>query len=88
MVADSMKIKLKVPHIPVLPVVLIGHIVEKVCKPFKIKPPIFPRRVDWYRQNRAFDISKARKELGYNPRIGLKEGLERTAAWYEENGYL
>jgi nucleoside-diphosphate-sugar epimerase len=25
-----------------------------------------------------FDISKARKDLGYEPKIGTEEGLERT----------
>ena len=55
---------------------------------FSIVPPIFPRRVDWYRQNRAFDISRAKAELGYVARIGLPEGLARTAVWYRENGYL
>lgn len=28
------------------------------------------------------DISKARKVLGYNPAISLKDGLEATVAWY------
>ena len=75
-------------HLPVLPLVIAGHICETICKPFKIKPPIFPRRVDWYRQNRAFNIAKAKKELGYNPTVSLDEGLRRTAAWYKAEGYL
>ncbi len=28
------------------------------------------------------DIGKARRLLGYEPRVGLDEGLERTVAWY------
>jgi len=28
------------------------------------------------------DIGKARRLLGYNPKVGFREGLERTAAWY------
>jgi nucleoside-diphosphate-sugar epimerase len=32
-------------------------------------------------------IDKARRELGYQPRVGLREGVDRAAAWYlEENG--
>ena len=65
-----------------------GHICEKLCKPFGIVPPIFPRRVDWFRQNRAFDITRAKRELGYAPRIALDEGLRRTGEWYREMGYL
>ena len=44
--------------------------------------------MDWYRQNRAFDISKAKRELGYKPTISLDEGLRRTGEWYRAEGYL
>ena len=86
--AAALKVDVKIPHFPVTPVIIVGHICEKVCKPFKITPPIFPRRVDWYRQNRAFSIDKAKRDLGYAPHISIDEGLRRTAAWYREEGYL
>ena len=35
-----------------------------------------------------FDISKAKSELDYRPRVGLDEGLKKTADWYKEKGYL
>jgi len=31
---------------------------------------------------RLFDVSKARKDLGFEARTGLREGLERTVEWY------
>ncbi len=86
--ARALGVDVKIPHYPILPLIIAGHVCEKVCKPFKIKPPIFPRRVDWFRQNRAFDIGKARRELGYTPNISLDEGLKRTADWYRAEGYL
>jgi nucleoside-diphosphate-sugar epimerase len=69
-------------------VVAAGHVVEKACRPFGITPPIFPRRVDWYRQNRAFKIDKAKRDLGYEPKVGIDEGLRRTADWYRREGYI
>jgi nucleoside-diphosphate-sugar epimerase len=87
-VGKSLGVEVKVPHYPVWPVVAAGHIVEKACRPFGITPPIFPRRVDWYRQNRAFRIDKAKRDLGYAPRVGIDEGLRRTAEWYRAEGYL
>jgi nucleoside-diphosphate-sugar epimerase len=87
-VAKSLNVNVKIPHFPVMPLVVAGHICEKICTPFGIKPPIFPRRVDWFRQNRAFSIAKAKKELGYKPMVGLEEGLKRTADWYFQEGYL
>ena len=87
-VGEALEIAVKTPHYPILPLIIAGHICEKVCKPFGITPPIFPRRVDWYRQVRAFKIDKAKQELGYIPKIGIDEGLKRTAEWYKQEGYL
>jgi len=76
----ALEVDVKISHFPIAPLIVAGHVCEKLCKPFHITPPIFPRRVDWYRQNRAFDIGKAKRELGYQPKVGLDEGLRRTAA--------
>lgn len=86
--AKALGVEVKIPHYPVMPVVIAGHICEKICMPFKITPPIFPRRVDWFRQNRAFKIDKAKKDLGYVPAVGLDEGLKRTGEWYLKEGYI
>lgn len=87
-VARAMDTEVKIRHLPVMPLVILGHVFEKLCKPFHITPLIFPRRVDWYRQNRAFDISKAKREINYRPRVGIDEGLRHTAEWYKAEGYI
>jgi nucleoside-diphosphate-sugar epimerase len=84
----AMGIDIKVIHFPLMPLIIAGYICEKTCKPLKITPPIFPRRVDWYRQVRAFKIDKAKREIGYQPNIGIDEGLAKTAEWYRNKGYL
>jgi len=87
-IARALGVSVRIPHYPILPLIVAGHVFEKACKPLRITPPIFPRRVDWYRQNRAFDISRAKQELGYQPRVGLDEGLKNTAEWYKSEGFL
>jgi nucleoside-diphosphate-sugar epimerase len=87
-VGEALDVDLKVRHLPITPLIVAGHLTEKVCRPLGITPPIFPRRVDWYRQNRAFDISRAKEELGYAPRVGIDEGLRKTGEWYRLTGYL
>jgi nucleoside-diphosphate-sugar epimerase len=62
--------------------------VEAVCRALRIKPPVFRRRLSWFATNRAFRIDRARRELGYTPRVGLQEGLRRTAEWYRQQGLL
>jgi nucleoside-diphosphate-sugar epimerase len=61
---------------------------EKLCRPLGIEPPLYPRRVEFFSKHRAFDISKARRLLGYAPRVPMQESLARTAAWYRENALL
>jgi nucleoside-diphosphate-sugar epimerase len=62
--------------------------VEVVSKLFGLRPPVFRRRLSWFKTNRAFRIDRARNELGYQPRVRLSEGLARTAHWYRKSGYL
>lgn len=61
---------------------------EAVCAPFGIKPPLYPRRADWFRKHRSFTGAKMERELGVRPLVDLDEGLRRTAAWYAENHLL
>ncbi len=63
-------------------------VIEKVCKAIGFTPPVFRRRLSWFKTNRAFRIDRAREELGYRPGVDLREGLARTALWYRKAGYL
>jgi len=75
-------------RVPVWPVWAAGLLCEFACKPFGIQPPLYRRRVDFFRKERGFDIGKARRLLGYQPQIALADGLRRTADWYREKGLL
>ena len=75
-------------HVPYWPVNMAAHACEILYKPFPAEPPIFPRRVDWFIQNRSFDISAAKRDFGYQPVVDLPTGLARTGRWYREHGYL
>jgi sterol-4alpha-carboxylate 3-dehydrogenase (decarboxylating) len=35
-----------------------------------------------------FSIARARAELGYEPRVSVDEGIERTCAWLEATGQV
>jgi len=75
-------------HFPVWPVWTAAAVCEGVCVPFGIEPPLYRRRVDFYTKSRAFDITRARQELGFAPRVGLREGIARTLAWGREHGLV
>jgi dihydroflavonol-4-reductase len=75
-------------HLPAWPFWIAGAICEAVCVPLGIEPPIYRRRVDFYTKSRAFDIGRARRELGYAPQVGLRDGITRTLEWYRRQGWL
>jgi nucleoside-diphosphate-sugar epimerase len=85
----SIDVDVKITHLPLYaPLWLLAASVEFACKPFQISPPLFRRRVNWFRNTRAYSIDRAQSELGYVPRVSLQEGLRRTAKWYRESGYI
>ncbi len=75
-------------RIPAWPIQMLGTIVEKVCIPFGIEPPIYRRRVDFFTKSRAFSIAKAKDALGYRPEVSVEEGVRRTSEWYRSEGLL
>jgi nucleoside-diphosphate-sugar epimerase len=75
-------------HLPAWPIQRLGDLVEAICIPLGIEPPIHRRRVDFWVKNRSFSIEKARRVLAYDPKVDVTEGIERTARWYREHGWL
>lgn len=87
-IAGALGVRISRLRIPFAPVYAAAFLCEKACRPLGIEPPIFRRRVDFFRKDRAFDISKAKRELGYAPRVDTREGIRRTADWYTAQGLL
>ena len=75
-------------RLPVRPFQLAGSLVEKICIPLGIEPPIYRRRVDFFTKSRAFSIEKARRLLGYRPEVKLADGIRETMDWYVAHGHL
>jgi dihydroflavonol-4-reductase len=75
-------------HLPAWPFWLAGAACEAICAPFGVEPPLYRRRVDFFTKSRAFDISRARREIGYAPQVTLRDGVRRTMEWYRAHGWL
>ena len=88
LIADVAGVKPPTLHLPVWPVWIAGAACEAVCAPFGIEPPLYRRRVDFFTKSRAFDITRARQEIHYDPQVGLREGIRRTLDWYRGQGWL
>jgi nucleoside-diphosphate-sugar epimerase len=49
------------------------------------EPPISRRSLEFFTTNNAFDISKAKQLLGFNPSFTFEEGLKDSRAWLESH---
>lgn len=88
LIAKKAGVKLFPFKIPALPIRILGAIVEFICLPFGIEPPLHRRRADFFIKNRSFDISKAERELGYKPVHSLEQEVEIIYNWYQQQGWL
>jgi len=87
-IADAMNKSHPKWRVPFYPVFLASIICDRVCRTLGIEPILYPRRVEFFYKDRAFDINKAKRLLGYQPKVTLKEGLKKTAEWYRKENLI
>ncbi|MCK0168474.1 NAD-dependent epimerase/dehydratase family protein [Jannaschia sp. S6380] len=75
-------------RLPVRPMMALAHATEIVCKPIGVEPPLFRRRVAFFIKNRAYDISKAREMLKFEPRQDFAGEVRDIIAAYRAAGDL
>jgi dihydroflavonol-4-reductase len=87
-IAEALDVPPPCLHFPVTPVYLASFACDWLCRPLGIHPPLFPRRMDFFRKTRSFDISKAKNELAFHPKTDLKTGIQLTVESYRKGGWL
>lgn len=69
---------------------MLSAMVENI--PYFVKPKklslLTRHRVRFFKENHIYDISKAKEELGYNPRVSIEAGVKKMVDWFVENNYL
>jgi nucleoside-diphosphate-sugar epimerase len=75
-------------RVPYLPVYLAALACSGLCRALGREPPLYPRRVAFFANDRAFSTARAERLLGYRPRVDLEEGLRLSAEWYAARGLL
>jgi len=78
----------RVVRLSAWPVFLAADLCEAVCRPLRISPPLYRRRVAFFTKDRSFDTRKVRQTLGYEYLHAAGQGLRETARWYVREGWL
>jgi dihydroflavonol-4-reductase len=87
-VANALNRKPTSFHLPEWPFHAAAAVFEATFTPLGIQPPLTRRRLDFFTKSFLFSTEKARRLLGFEPRISFAAGAALTAAWYRDNGYL
>jgi nucleoside-diphosphate-sugar epimerase len=75
-------------RLPAGPMYAAAVVCEGICRPLGIEPPLYRRRLDFFLKHRAFQINKARRVLGWEPKVDLEEGIRQTLSHYRSRGWL
>lgn len=87
MIAEELGISISSARSPKFPFRVYNDIAAFIYRRSGLELP----RVDTYElflEDSVLSNSKAEKELGYDPKVSVKEGIQRTVKWYRENGFL
>ncbi len=87
-IARTLGRRLPRARLPLGPTLLASALLARAYTAFGREPPLAPKRLAFFRNGRVVDHSRARRELGYDPAVGVREGVERAARWYQEAGWL
>ena len=63
-------------------------IAEAIARVTGREPPLTRSRVKLLSESYACSTEKARRELGFEPKVDLPEGVERTVKWYRKQGLI
>lgn len=75
-------------HIPLPIAMTMGLLMESISKLTRRTPMLTREVVRGFAATRAFNTSKARRELGFNPIVRLEAGIQETVKCYQAKGYI
>ncbi len=87
-VADALGVRRPRVRLPLSLLKVSAVMCEFAFKPLRLSPPIHRRRAAWFSSCRSFDITKARRELGYEPNVAPEDGLADMVRSYRAAGWL
>lgn len=87
-ISRSLGRRKRLRHVPLWPFDLAARVLEKICAPLGMKPPLHRRRLDFFRKSFRFSTDKAERLLAFRATIPFIEGARMTAEWYQKTGQI
>ena len=85
-IADAVGGKHPTRHLPYLPTYYGSMVAEKVALITHTRPIVTPLGVMMFGSDNRHSVEKARRELGYEPKVDIGEGIRLAATWFNAGG--
>ena len=85
-IADDVGGRRPTRHLPYLPLYCGATVAEKVARITHTKPAVTRLGVMMFGTDNRHSVEKARRELGYEPRVDLRDGIKLAAEWFNAGG--
>ncbi len=86
-IADAVGGKHPTLHLPYLPIFYGSIIAERIVAPLThTKPVVTQLGAMMFGSDNKHSVGKARRELGYEPQVSLREGIKLAAEWFNAGG--
>lgn len=87
-IANELGRRFRPLRLPAAPFFALADLTEAICRPLKLSPPIYRRRVAFFTKDRSFDTRKIREKLDFSCKWAADSGLRDTARWYLDHEWL
>ncbi|MEA2315462.1 MAG: hypothetical protein QOI03_2154 [Solirubrobacteraceae bacterium] len=75
-------------HIPILAARAVATLGDALPRRLRRSAPLTRSRLDFLTHSRIYDVTKAKRVLGFEAPTELEPGTAATMAWYRNEGYL
>ncbi|MBT0946273.1 NAD-dependent epimerase/dehydratase family protein [Streptococcus lutetiensis] len=87
-IADELGIQLRVVKISPYIMLMASSILERIFTILGRKPVVTRRNIQMTLQDRVYDVSKVKREIGFTPEVSMEEGIRKVIRWYKKKGIV
>jgi nucleoside-diphosphate-sugar epimerase len=87
-IASALHVNVHMIFVPTCVAVFGAWLCERTFLLLGKNPVVTARNIVSAATDRVFDVTKAQRELGFQPRVSIEQGLARTVGYYQAQGYV
>jgi UDP-glucose 4-epimerase len=87
-IAEASEVKVRMFFVPKFLAMFGAWVLEHIFTLLGKKPIVTSRNIDSTTTDRTFDVTKAKRDLGFQQRVTIEQGLRNTVRYFQSVGHL